>query len=403
MKNIIFKDNISKSYIHKKKFNKTILKSTNNLNSIYKRIDYQKDIFYSLSRKFKLNFTNKELKKYNRFKTVAILGIGGSVLGAKAIYTFLKQKKIKKFIFFDNLDENKINDFIKSKKASKTLFIIISKSGNTLETIVNVNSFPQKIFTPSNTIIITEKKNSALNSLITNLNVKGIVHKNYIGGRYSVLSEVGMVPAHFMGLKIKNFRNNLLSIFKGSKKKMLLRNVAQLFQIYSSKKIKSIVFLNYSPELNDFLYWLQQLISESLGKNGKGLMPSISQAPKDHHSLLQLYLDGPRDKLFYVFSSSNLTKLKIKNNLFGKKYNFLKKKRVSKVILSQKKSFINTLKKKDISYREFHINKISEESIGELFSYFMVETALLGKVINVNPFDQPAVESVKKLTIKYLN
>ena len=313
MKNIIFKDNISKSYIHKKKFNKTILKSTNNLNSIYKRIDYQKDIFYSLSRKFKLNFTNKELKKYNRFKTVAILGIGGSVLGAKAIYTFLKQKKIKKFIFFDNLDENKINDFIKSKKASKTLFIIISKSGNTLETIVNVNSFPQKIFTPSNTIIITEKKNSALNSLITNLNVKGIVHKNYIGGRYSVLSEVGMVPAHFMGLKIKNFRNNLLSIFKGSKKKMLLRNVAQLFQIYSSKKIKSIVFLNYSPELNDFLYWLQQLISESLGKNGKGLMPSISQAPKDHHSLLQLYLDGPRDKLFYVFSSSNLTKLKIKN------------------------------------------------------------------------------------------
>ena len=158
MKNIIFKDNISKSYIHKKKFNKTILKSTNNLNSIYKRIDYQKDIFYSLSRKFKLNFTNKELKKYNRFKTVAILGIGGSVLGAKAIYTFLKQKKIKKFIFFDNLDENKINDFIKSKKASKTLFIIISKSGNTLETIVNVNSFPQKIFTPSNTIIITEKK-----------------------------------------------------------------------------------------------------------------------------------------------------------------------------------------------------------------------------------------------------
>ena len=403
MKNIFFKDNISKSYIDKKKFNNTILKSTNNLNIIHKRIDYQKDIFYSLSNKFKLNFTNKELKKYNRFKTVAILGIGGSILGAKAIYTFLKQKKIKKFVFFDNLDENKINDFIKSKKASKTLFIIISKSGNTLETIVNVNSFPKKIFTPSNTIIITEKKNSALNSLITNLNVKGIVHKNYIGGRYSVLSEVGMVPAHFMGLKIKNFRNNLLSIFKGSKKKMLLRNVAQLFQIYSSKKIKSIVFLNYSPELNDFLYWLQQLISESLGKNGKGLMPSISQAPKDHHSLLQLYLDGPRDKLFYVFSSSNLTKLKIKNNLFGKKYNFLKKKRVSEVILSQKKSFINTLKKKNISYREFHINKISEESIGELFSYFMVETALLGKVINVNPFDQPAVESVKKLTIKYLN
>ena len=121
-----------------------------------------------------------------------------------------------------------------------------------------------------------------------------IEHKNYIGGRYSVLSEVGMVPAYFMGLKIKFFRKNLLSFFKSKKKNFLIDNVSKLTHIYKTKKINSIILLNYAPEVNNFLYWLQQLIAESLGKKGKGIIPIVSPAPKDHHSLMQLYLDGPK-------------------------------------------------------------------------------------------------------------
>ena len=129
-----------------------------------------------------------------------------------------------------------------------------------------------------------------------------INHKEYIGGRYSVLSEVGMIPAYFMGLKVNCFRKNLLSFFKTSKKLILIQSIVKLAHIYKLKKIKSIVLLNYAPQLNDFLYWCQQLMAESLGKNGTGILPIVSPAPRDHHSLMQLYLDGPKDKLFYIFS-----------------------------------------------------------------------------------------------------
>ena len=212
-----------------------------------------------------------------------------------------------------------------------------------------------------------------------------------------------MVPAYLMDLEINSFRKNLLYFFKSKKNKILTENIIKIARMYDSKKIKSIVFLNYAPQLNEFLYWCQQLIAESLGKKGKGILPVVSPAPRDHHSLLQLYLDGPRDKLFYIFSINIEKKMKINNNVFGKNFNFAENKELSEVVLSQKKALITVLKKKNIPFREFKIKKVNEEKLGELFSYFMLETALLGKFIGINPFDQPAVEQVKILTKKYLS
>ena len=175
-----------------------------------------------------------------------------------------------------------------------------------------------------------------------------------------------------------------------------------LTEIYLHKQINSIIFFNYSPQLLDFNYWCQQLLAESLGKKGKGLLPLISSAPKDHHSLLQLYLDGPKDKIFYIISSKNFYDLKIKGEYLDNKFKFLKNQKLNKIILSQKKAFIEVLKKKNIPYREIHVNDFSERALGELFSYFMLETAMIAKLINVNPFDQPSVEEVKVLTKKFL-
>ena len=146
-----------------------------------------------------------------------------------------------------------------------------------------------------------------------------------------------MIPAYLMGLNITSFRKNLLSFFKSRKNLFLIESVIKLAHIYRSKKIKSIILLNYAPQLNDFLSWCQQLIAESLGKNGKGILPVISPAPRDHHSLLQLYLDGPRDKLFYIFSLNIKKKMKINNNFFGKSFRYIENKELSKVVLSQKK------------------------------------------------------------------
>lgn len=400
--NLLLENHINKNYLKNIHYAQDKKKLNNIIKNIHNGLNNKKDTFHILSSNFILNFNKFNLKKFTKYQNVIIIGMGGSVLGAHAIYSFLMQKINNNFIFFDNLDQLKIEEVKKKIFFKKSLFIIISKSGSTIETLINTNLFKNQI-NSKNTIIITEKKDSPLSIFAKNKKILHIEHKNYIGGRYSVLSEVGMIPAYFMGLKIERFRKNLLIFLNSKKKLILIESAVKLAHIYNSKKIKSIVFLNYSPQLNKFLYWSQQLIAESLGKKEKGILPIVSPAPRDHHSLLQLYLDGPKDKLFYVFSLNLGKKMKINKNIFGKSLRFAENKQLSKVINSQKKALIKVLKKKKIPFREFKINKINEEVLGELFSYFMLETALVGKLIGVNPFDQPAVEEVKTLTKRYLS
>ena len=398
---ILFKNNIQKKYFKKKIYEKNKLKSNRFLKEIFSKIDTNKNVFYLLSKKFNLNFKPSDLKRFIKFKTVIVIGMGGSILGSNAIFTFLKSKIKKKFLFINNLDQVKIQN-INKKNIKNALFIIISKSGNTTETLLNVNLLKNYNTNSKNTIIITENSNNILNNYSIKSKIKNFGHKKYVGGRYSVLSEVGMIPAHLMDLDIKLFRKNLLSFFKSKKRKFLSETVSKLSQLYQSKKINSIIMLNYCPELNDFLFWCQQLISESLGKKEKGLLPVISAAPKDHHSLLQLYLDGPKNKIFYIFSGIGKNKIKIKKNIFGNRLNFLKNQELLKIVHAQKNAFKKVLLSKDIPFREFEINNFDEKTIGELFFYFIIETVLIGKLINVDPFNQPAVEQVKNLTKKYL-
>ena len=128
----------------------------------------------------------------------------------------------------------------------------------------------------------------------------------------------------------------------------------------------------------------------------------ISNVPKDHHSLLQLYLDGPSDKMFYIFSSKEASKLKIDYKSYFNKNNFSHKKTLGQVKIAQKNALIKSLKKKKIPYREIEIKKIDEENLSKLFTYFILETIIIGKLSKINPFNQPAVEQVKIYTKKLL-
>ncbi len=381
-----------KNFFNKKVLNqKLILKN----NRIYNKIFYQliqninnnKKTLNILSNTFKFNFNSADLKRFKKFKTIAMIGMGGSILGAQAIYGFLKKKIKKKIIFFDNLNDDKIKNFQKNTEKRKTLFLVISKSGNTIETITNLRHLKILKKNTKNIIIISEKNKNLLFSISRKYNLKFIEHKKHVGGRYSVLSEVGMLPALLMGVDTRKIRLNLELYFKSNKKFLLKQSSITLANLLYKKKLQNIIFLNYIPELEKFLFWCQQLIAESLGKKGKGFLPVVSNVPKDHHSLLQLYLDGPRDKLFYIFSLENKNK---KNNL-----NLVKD--------AQIRSLKKILIKKNIPFREFTLNKISEETIGQLFSYFILETVIVGKLTKINPFDQPAVEQIKNLTKKFLN
>ena len=398
--NLTFKNNIwIKNYKNglsnnfSKKFDKIFLEIKSDIKNKDKTL-------HVLDKNFKFNFNVKDLKNFKKFKSIAFIGIGGSILGTEAIYNFFRTRIKKKIYFLNNIDESQIAN-LKKKNLSKILFIITSKSGSTIETLSNTFALNIIKKNAKNIIIITEKKNNLLFSLANKFGLFYIEHKNYIGGRYSVLSEVGVIPSYLMGVNINKLRLNLLGCLAGKGKTLLKKSIINLAILMKSKKINNLIFLNYFPELEKFLYWSQQLIAESLGKKNKGLLPLISNAPKDHHSLLQLYLDGPKDKFFNIISFEKEAKEKINLKNF-KINNFLNKKRLSYVKNAQKKAVIKSFKIKKIPFREFRIKNANEEALGELFSFFIIETVILGKLLNLNPYDQPAVEQVKVYTKKFL-
>ena len=346
------------------------------------------ELINSLSNQYKDSYNIKKIKK--NFD-VRIIGMGGSVLGAKAIYHLLQKKISKKFYFLDNLQNKFEFDYKK-----RYLNLIISKSGNTLETISNANIFIKE---KDKNIFITENKNSYILSLAKKLKSEIIHHNNYIGGRYAVLSEVGMLPAELMGLNPAKFRqlNNLVKNKRFMN--LLIANVNSIISMLKKGKSNSII-LNYDPKLKNFLEWYKQLVGESLGKNGKGLLPVISEMPKDNHSVMQLYLDGVKNNFYTFFSIKDNSSLKINTILNSDK--FLKDRTVSEIKLFQKEATENVFERKKIPFRSFEIIKLDEKTIGELFIFFILETILLGSVLKVNPYDQPAVESIKKETKKFL-
>ncbi len=403
-KNLIEK----KNYIQKRYLNSISLKKFSNkfekeLKKINSNIKNPSHFFHLLNSDYNFNFDIKDLKKFKKFNTIAIIGMGGSILGAKAIYYFLRKKIKKKIYFFDDVNSHNIYSFKKRENTQKVLFLVISKSGNTIETISNLLSLKIIKKGSQNIIIISEKNDNFLNLLSKKLDIFYIEHKKFIGGRFSVLTEVGIVPAYFMGINILKIRKNLSKFLKGQDKNYLKDSSIKLAYLINKKSFKNLVFLNYTPEVEKFLYWCQQLIAESLGKKGKGFFPVVSSVPKDHHSLLQLYLDGPKDNLFYIFHCNEKSKNKILVKNLSKKIMFLNNKSLDIIKKAQKNSLIKTLIKKGIPFREFSIRELNEETLGQLFSYFIIETIFIARLSNINPFNQPAVEQVKNYTKKLLS
>ena len=378
-------------------FNNFPYKKKNNIKNIFNDIkkNYflgKEQLLLSLSDRYKYSFDLKKISKLKKFSIYRIIGMGGSVLGAEAIYNFLKFKIKKKFIFLNNLKSG-----VNKKFKKDILNLIISKSGNTLETIANLNT--QKI--NSNCIFITENKNNYLRKIAEKMKCEIIEHKNYIGGRYSVLSEVGMLPAELMGLNEKKFKQFNYLINNKKFINNLINNVEGILQCVKKGKTNSII-LNYDEDSQSFFYWYQQLVAESLGKKSKGILPIVSQMPKDNHSVMQFYLDGPKNNFFTFFDVFNKKSEKIDKSNLLKSHSYLKNKSINEIILAQRLATEKIFKKKKIPFRSFFVKKKNEQTLGELFCFFILETILLGRALKVNPFDQPSVELIKKETKKIL-
>ena len=367
-------------FLNSKKFYNNLKKVKKILSSLEKDSIISKfPLLQSYEKKYIFNFNANTVKKFSKFKKVVIIGMGGSILGTKSIYSFLKKKIKKEIIFFDNLDLN-----LKHKNLKNSCFVVVSKSGNTLETLTNLKYFLSKFLLKNKLVVITELKDSKLLNIANKFNAEIIEHKEFISGRYSVLSESGMFPAALMNLNIKNFKN-LKELLKNKKFISSLVNSVASIHTLNQSGIKNSVILNYDSKLNDLSLWHQQLVGESLGKKGKGITPLVSTCPKDHHSLLQLYLDGPKDKFFTFFSVSGKNK-SVANS----------------VINAQCEATKNIFKKKKIPFRSFVFKINDEKELGSIFTLFVLETILLAHLMKINPFDQPAVEQIKRETEKIL-
>ena len=383
----MFTKNISFKTFKVKKNNSKIKRIFSSL------IKEKNEILLSMSKNYKNSFKNKILNKYKNNYNFRVIGMGGSTLGTQAIYDFLENKIKKKFSFLDNLQANK-----ERNEKKKITNLIVSKSGNTIETIVNSNIFIKK---KHKNIFITENKNNYLFQLAQKIKADIIHHNNYIGGRYSVLSEVGMLPAELMGLKSEKFRQYNSLIKNKNFLSSLIKNVSSTLFFIKNKKFNSII-INYDERSENLFKWYQQLIAESLGKKKKGLLPIVSNMPKDNHSVMQLYLDGFKNNFYTFFYVHENKSEKLKNNLLLRELKFLKSKNISNIMYAQKKATEKVFNTKNIPFRSFEVKKRDEETMGQLFCFFVLETILLGKALNIDPYNQPSVELIKKETKKIL-
>ena len=322
------------------------IKTSNKIFNIFKDLKKKPNqIIQSFTKTYDNSYSHNLINKLNKFKNINLIGMGGSTLGAQAIYSFFKQKVNKEFNFIDNLDN------CNSSKNKNTLNLVVSKSGSTLETITNLNFHIKKY---QKNVFITEKKRNFLNNLASKLKAEVISHNDFIGGRYSGLSEVGMLPADLMGLNHSKFRqfNNLVKNKKFINS--LISNVSNILELSKKKKTNSVI-LNYDQKSLNFFYWYQQLVAESLGKKGKGLLPVISNMPKDNHSLMQFYLSGRQNNFFTFFFVNDEFSKKINDKRLLDSNTFLMNKSLNDIKIAQFNATRRVFKKKKIPHRSFLI------------------------------------------------
>ncbi|MDP2123232.1 MAG: glucose-6-phosphate isomerase [Parvibaculum sp.] len=356
-----------------------------------------------------------------------IFGIGGSALGAQALAQLTgwgTQAHVQKGVRIhvpDNLDAATMEAALSNADLRTTRFLVVSKSGGTVEPAIQTLAAMSAIekagggkYMKHHFAVLTEPaKNGKPNPMRALAEAQGfptLDHDPGVGGRYAVLTNVGLLPACLMGLDIAAIREGATSVLAPVLSGVPARGVAPAagaalsLALAQTRGASISVFMAYADRLERFLSWHCQLWAESLGKNGKGTTPVKALGPVDQHSQLQLWLDGPRDKLFTVF----MTEAKGKGPMAsadlakGTEFAFLGGRTVGDLVDAEQRATADTLVKNGRPVRTFHLSALNERTLGALFMHFMLETMIAGDMLGVDPFDQPAVEEGKILARKYL-
>ena len=359
---------------------------------------------------FNINYQKKIKIKKNQLqikKNLLVIGMGGSSAGAKALNGFLK----KNIFFFDNYDPLYLSNFFKNNNLNDFTIFVISKSGYTFETLAMFNLTYQHLLSISvkdkinkNVVVVVENTNNPLHALAKKMNFQIIEHNKNIGGRYSVFSETSMLLFDFDPILVASSTDKVLA--KLVKKNLEdhnspIVNAALIMTLKEMQNIKFNINILYDYSLKNFSYWYHQLFSESLGKNDSAITPMTSICPKDHHSMMQLFIDGPRDKLFNIFAPGTSNCF---DNFENLDLGIVEKIKPDDLLNYQFNALIKTFKEKQIPHRKISIGideKNKDHNILEFMAYNIVETIVLAYAQNINPYDQTAVEQIKINTFNF--
>jgi glucose-6-phosphate isomerase len=363
----------------------------------------------NLQKVLDLQFLRDEIK--NQFTDIVLLGTGGSSLGGQLLCRFSKLEDDIRIHFFDNIDPLTFKHFWEKNRLDHTLFLVVSKSGSTPETLTQalisisrMESIVNAEKLSDHFIIITEPKSSPLKKLAERYGFMCIDHDQGIGGRFSGLSLVGLLPAMLMGVPVDRIIQGAKAVFNEfilqSENHAISESVGLMQLVMEERKINQTVLMTYVDQLEPLGRWFRQLWAESLGKKGQGSTPINSVGTVDQHSQLQLYLDGPKDKLFTVITHplnwvGDRVSTEISKSIG---FDFMAGRTMGQLMDAEQNATIQVLKENNCPTRVLDLSEVSPEVVGGLMVQFIIETILTADILGVNCFDQPAVERGKILT-----
>ncbi|MDX1974605.1 MAG: hypothetical protein SFT92_02900 [Rickettsiales bacterium] len=348
-----------------------------------------------------------------RFKHVVIVGAGGAVLSGHVLTQLKPRPWPVAMHYLDNIDPDALDDCLAQIELTSCCFLVISKSGGTVETLSQFYVLYERMKAQlgkkaaAHFIIITTTGSSPLYESAAALGMRRLEYDHHIGGRFSTLINVGLLPAAICGLNIRKFREGAQPIIRALDQAKTAQNCpsavgAALQYAYLQKGRNISVMLPYSSRLSGFSSWYRQSWSESLGKDGKSSTPIRAVGTTDQHSQLQLYLDGPKDKLFHLITVQRTSNAHQINAPERADLDYLKGKTLTDVMVAEEKATLQTLVRSQCPVRMFILPSLAEEHIGALLTHMTLEIIFMAALLQVNPFDQPAVEEGKVLARNYL-
>ena len=349
------------------------------------------------------------------YDDVVILGTGGSSLGAQALQLLAKHNQgAKRLHIVANVDPHVFHQKMARLDFTKTGFLVISKSGETTETIMQFLTLLPQIkhqiaqdAIKNHIVFITENSDNSMRTLASQFDCAVLEHDPHLGGRYSVLSNVGMLPAMILGLPAEKLRFGAHQIMQAVLTETDSNNLpfvagAALNLAMMDKGMSNTIMLAYSDRLGSLARWHRQLWAESIGKDGHGTTPIYAMGPVDQHSQLQLWLDGPADKLFNVLThphQSNMdddgipmADVEVDNM---PQLAYMQGRTLAHLMDMSRRATADTLVSHNRPVRQIVMHRPSLEHMGAVMMHFMLETILVAHVLGIDPYDQPAVEDGK--------